>query len=60
MKHMITTKVDYQNSSKNIGTSALLSMTLPHKIDRLSIILSLKLLLSAIKIENSSKDGEEV
>ena len=48
---MITTKVDYQN-----GSNGYLYVTC--SINRISIILSLKSLLSVVKIEKSSKDGE--
>ena len=53
---MITTKVDYQNSSKGNDVSALMSTGLPGSIDRLFVNLSLRSLLSVVKIEKFSKD----
>ena len=57
IKHMITTDVTF-NSSKDKEESALLIIGLPRAISRLSIIFSLKSLLSLVKMEKSSKDGE--
>ena len=57
---MITTNVDYQNSSRGINISVLLSLALSCSINRLHIILSLKSLLSVAKTEKSSKDGRVV
>ena len=54
---MITTNVDYQNSSRGINISVLLSLALSRSINRFHIILSLKSLLSVAKTEKSSKDG---
>ena len=54
---MITTDA-YQNSSKGKEKSTLLRPTLLPAISRLSIIFSLKSLLSLVKIEKPSKDGE--
>ena len=51
---MITTEVMYQNSSKGKDESALLRQGLSREIRRLSIIFSLKSLLSLVKIEKSS------
>ena len=48
----------YENSSKGKEESALLRQGLSHAINRLSIIFSLKPLLSMVKIEKSSEDGE--
>ena len=47
----------YQNSSKDNEESTLKRTGLSCTISRLSIIFSLKLLLSLVKIEKSSKDG---
>ena len=55
---MMTTKVDYQNDSRVIDLPALLSIALLHSINRLSIILSLKSLLSVLKMEKSLRGGE--
>ena len=52
--HMITTKTDYENSTKG---SAFLSRSLIVLVSTFSIILSLKSLLSLVKLEKSSKDG---
>ena len=46
------------NSSKDKEESALLIIGLSRAISRLSIIFSLKSLLSLVKMEKSSKDGE--
>ena len=54
---MITTNVDYQNSSRGINISVLLSLALSRSINRFHIILSLKSLFSVAKTEKSSKDG---
>ena len=52
IKHnMITIEVDYWNFSKDIVISALLSAGLSRSVSRLSIILSLKLLLFVTKID---------
>ena len=45
----------YQNSCKGKNESALLRASLTHAISRISIIFNLKLLLSLVKIEKSSK-----
>ena len=47
-----------KNSSKDKEESALLRIGLSRAISRLSIILSLKSLLSLVEMEKSSKDGE--
>ena len=51
---MITTDVIYQNSSKGKEESALLRQGLSRAVGRLSIIFSLRSLLSLVKIEKSS------
>ena len=51
-RQMIITKVDFRNSTGDIDECALLSIGLSHSIKRISIILSLKLLLFVVKIEN--------
>ena len=56
---MITTDA-YQNSSKGKEKCTLLRTTLLLAISRLSIIFSLKSLLSLVKIEKPSKDGEQL
>ena len=48
----------YLNSSKGKEESPLLRVGLSRTISRLSIIFSLKSLLSLVKIEKSLKDGE--
>ena len=50
----------YQNSSKENEEAALLRTGLSRVISRFSIIFSLKSLLSLVKIEKSSKDGEQL
>ena len=55
IKHIITTDV---NSSKGNEESALLRIGLSCAISRLSIILSLKSLLSLVKMEKSSKEAQ--
>ena len=57
IKHMITTDVTLKNS-KGKEESTLLRIGLSRVISRLSIIFSLKSLLSLVKMEKSSKDGE--
>ena len=47
----------YQNSSRFIDVSTLLSIGLSGSINRISIVLSLKSLISFIKAEKSSKYG---
>ena len=49
IKHIITTKVDYQRSSGGSGIFALLSIGLSPSVNRLSIILSVRSLLSVSK-----------
>ena len=48
----------YQNSCKDNEEPAMLRTGLSHAINRVSIIFSLKSLLSLVKIEKYSKDGE--
>ena len=48
----------YKNSSKGKEESALLRIGLSRAISRLSINFSLKTLLSLVKMEKPSKDGE--
>ena len=48
----------YENSSTGNEESAFLRTGLSRKISRLSVTFSLKSLLSQVKIEKSSKDGE--
>ena len=55
---LITADADYQNSSRSIDVSILLSTGLSCSFNRLYIILILRTLLSVVKIENSSKVGE--
>ena len=50
----------YQNSSKGKEKSALLRIGLSRAICKLSIIFSLKSLLSPVKMEKSSKDGKQL
>ena len=50
----------YQNSSKGKEESALLRTGLSRTICRLSFIFSLKSLLSLVKMEKSSKDGQQL
>ena len=50
----------YQNSCKGKNESALLRASLSHAISRISIIFNLKLLLSLVKIEKSSKYVEQL
>ena len=47
-----------QNNSKGHEESALLRIGLSRAISRLSAVLSLKSLLSMVKIEKTSEDGE--
>ena len=51
-------EVDYQNSPKGSNVSKCLSIGLSSSVSSLSVILSLKSLLSVVKIEKSSNDGE--
>ena len=56
MKHcMITSDVHHQNRCKGIDIFALLSIGLSRLIIKLSIISSIKPLLSVVKVEKSSK-----
>lgn len=55
--HMISMKVDSQNSSRGIDKSLLLNTGLSGPVNRLSIILRFKSLLSVFKIVKSSKNG---
>ena len=50
--HMITTDVTLKNSSKDKEESALFRIGLSREISRISIIFSLKPLLSLVKMEN--------
>ena len=55
---MITTEVDYQKSSNGTDGSTFLKTGLSYSVSTLFIILSLRSLLSTVKNEKSSKDGE--
>ena len=55
---MTSTEVDYQNISKGIDVSTLLIATFWHSDRRLSIILSLRLLFSDVKMEKCLKDED--
>lgn len=50
---MVTTKVNYQNDSRVIDLPALFRIGLLRSVNRLSVILSLKSLLSVLKMEKS-------
>ena len=58
--HMTTAQLNYQNGSKGIGVSTLLSIGTSYQISCLSIISSLKPSLSMVKIEKSSKNGDQL
>ena len=49
---MVTSKIDYQNGFRGIEVPILLSTSLPSLINRLFIILSLKVLLTFAKLES--------
>ena len=57
---MITTEVDYPKSSNGTDESTFLKTGLSYSVSTLFIILSLRSLLSAVKNEKSSKDGEQL
>ena len=58
--HMTTAQLNYQNGSKGIGVSTLLSIGTSYQISCLSIISSLKPSLSMVKIEKSSKNEDQL
>ena len=51
IKHMLTTSINYENSSRDNEKSALLRTGLAHTISRLWIILSLSSFLSLFRIK---------